>query len=55
MWKSKGGCNREYYDVQIKGEMDKGGYYDVELKGGCKQGAMWKLKGWMDTGGHYDV
>ena len=56
-WKSKGGCNRRHNDVQIKGQMDKGGYYDVEIKQWMQKrgNMMCKLKGQMDKGGHYDV
>ena len=37
-WKSNGGCNKGYYDVQMKGQMDKRGYYDVEIRVDAKRG-----------------
>ena len=39
------------YDVQLKGQIDKGGHYDVQMKGWMQR--IHKLKGWMDKGAHY--
>ena len=34
-------AKRGYYDVKLKGRMDKGRYYDVEMQGWLQQGAIW--------------
>ena len=42
---------------KIKGRMDKEGHYDVEMKGQMQKGGiiMCKLKGWMDKDRHYGM